>query len=308
MRIVFFGTPEFAIPSLKMLLQSGEDVIAVVTQIDKRKGRGRIPSPPPVKEFAMKEGIKIYQPINIQDLLFFKELSDLKPDIIVVVAYGRILPLQVLNQPSHGCINVHASLLPKYRGAAPIQWAIIKGEKKTGITTMLMDEGLDTGGILLQEETEIIDEDTAETLSKRLSEMGASLLIKTVEGIKKGSLNPIPQRGTPSYAPPLKKEDGRVDWFKTAQEIFNFVRGTYPWPCAYCYLNRERIKITRVKVLEGSGMPRRVEKAGEGQLIIGTGNGLISIIELQPEGKRQMPVTAFLQGRSIREGAFLNEP
>jgi len=308
MRIVFFGTPEFAIPSLKMLLQSGEDVIAVVTQIDKRKGRGRIPSPPPVKEFAMKEGIKIYQPINIQDLLFLKELSDLKPDIIVVVAYGRILPLQVLNQPSHGCINVHASLLPKYRGAAPIQWAIIKGEKKTGITTMLMDEGLDTGGILLQEETEIIDEDTAETLSKRLSEMGASLLIKTVEGIKKGSLNPIPQRGTPSYAPPLKKEDGRVDWFKTAQEIFNFVRGTYPWPCAYCYLNRERIKITRVKVLEGSGMPRRVEKAGEGQLIIGTGNGLISIIELQPEGKRQMPVTAFLQGRSIREGAFLNEP
>ncbi len=308
MRIVFFGTPEFAIPSLKMLLQSGENVIAVVTQIDKRKGRGRILSPAPVKEFAMKEGIKIYQPINIQDFLFLKDLSDMKPDIIVVVAYGRILPLQILKLPSLGCINVHASLLPKYRGAAPIQWSIIKGEKKTGITTMLMDEGLDTGDILLQEETEIIDEDSAETLSKRLSEIGASLLIKTIEGIKKGSLKPMPQRGTPSYAPPLKKEDGRINWLKSAQEIFNFVRGTYPWPCAYCYLNRERIKIIRVKVLEGSGIPRRAEKTDEGQLIIGTGNGLISIIELQPEGKRQMSVTAFLQGRSIRKGAFFDEP
>ncbi len=308
MRIVFFGTPEFAIPSLKMLLQSGENVIAVVTQIDKRKGRGHILSPAPVKVFTMKEGIKIYQPINIQDFLFLKDLSDMKPDIIVVVAYGRILPLQILKLPSLGCINVHASLLPKYRGAAPIQWSIIKGEKKTGITTMLMDEGLDTGDILLQEETEIIDEDSAETLSKRLSEMGASLLIKTIEGMKKGSLKPIPQRGTPSYAPPLKKEDGRINWLKSAQEIFNFVRGTYPWPCAYCYLNRERIKITKVKVLEGSGIPRRVEKTDEGQLVIGTGNGLISIIELQPEGKRQMSVTAFLQGRSIRKGAFFDEP
>lgn len=308
MRIVFFGTPEFAIPSLKMLLQSGENVIAVVTQIDKRKGRGHILSPAPVKVFTMKEGIKIYQPINIQDFLFLKDLSDMKPDIIVVVAYGRILPLQILKLPSLGCINVHASLLPKYRGAAPIQWSIIKGEKKTGITTMLMDEGLDTGDILLQEETEIIDEDSAETLSKRLSEMGASLLIKTIEGMKKGSLKPIPQRGTPSYAPPLKKEDGRINWLKSAQEIFNFVRGTYPWPCAYCYLNRERIKITKVKVLEGSGIPRRAEKTDEGQLIIGTGNGLISIIELQPEGKRQMSVTAFLQGRSIRKGAFFDEP
>ncbi len=308
MRIVFFGTPEFAIPSLKMLLQSGENVIAVVTQIDKRKGRGHILSPAPVKVFTMKEGIKIYQPINIQDFLFLKDLSDMKPDIIVVVAYGRILPLQILKLPSLGCINVHASLLPKYRGAAPIQWSIIKGEKKTGITTMLMDEGLDTGDILLQEETEIIDEDSAETLSKRLSEMGASLLIKTIEGMKKGSLKPIPQRGTPSYAPPLKKEDGRINWLKSAQEIFNFVRGTYPWPCAYCYLNRKRIKITKVKVLEGSGIPRRVEKTDEGQLVIGTGNGLISIIELQPEGKRQMSVTAFLQGRSIRKGAFFDEP
>ncbi len=308
MRIVFFGTPEFAIPSLKMLLQSGENVIAVVTQIDKRKGRGHILSPAPVKVFTMKEGIKIYQPINIQDFLFLKDLSDMKPDIIVVVAYGRILPLQILKLPSLGCINVHASLLPKYRGAAPIQWSIIKGEKKTGITTMLMDEGLDTGDILLQEETEIIDEDSAETLSKRLSEMGASLLIKTIEGMKKGSLKPMPQRGTPSYAPPLKKEDGRINWLKSAQEIFNFVRGTYPWPCAYCYLNRERIKITKVKVLEGSGIPRRVEKTDEGQLVIGTGNGLISIIELQPEGKRQMSVTAFLQGRSIRKGAFFDEP
>lgn len=228
------------------------------------------------------------------------------PEIIVVVAYGKILPAQILRLPSHGCINVHASLLPKYRGAAPIQWAIINGEKKTGITTMLMDEGLDTGNILLQEETEISSDDNAETLGNKLAEIGASLLIRTIKGIRSGYIKPIPQKGTPSYAPPLKKEDGRLNWSKTATEIFNFVRGMYPWPCAYCYLNKERIKITRVKMLEGSGIPRRVEKTGE-ELIVGTGEGLISIIELQPEGKIPMSAKAFLQGRRLKEGAFFDE-
>ncbi|MDI6890998.1 MAG: methionyl-tRNA formyltransferase [Thermodesulfovibrionales bacterium] len=308
MRIVFFGTPAFAVPSLKALLQSGEEIVAVVTQTDKRRGRDHIPSPPPVKEFAMNKGIKILQPANIKDLVFLNELSVMKPDIIAVVAYGKILPLQILKLPPLGCINVHASLLPKYRGAAPIQWAIINGEKKTGITTMLMDEGLDTGNILLQEETEISNEDNAETLGKRLSEMGASLLIKTIKDIKDGSIEPIPQVGTPSYAPPFKKGDGRIDWSKSATEIFNFVRGMYPWPCAYCYLNKGRVKITKVKVLEGSGIPRRVEKAGKGELIVGAGKGLISIIELQPEGKRSMSATAFLQGRKLEKGIFFDEP
>jgi len=306
MRIIFFGTPAFAIPSLVALLQSEEEVIAVVTQPDKKKGRGRVSSPSPVKELAIDRGIKILQPINIKDPLFLNGLSKIMPEIIVVVAYGKILPAQILRLPSHGCINVHASLLPKYRGAAPIQWAIINGEKKTGITTMLMDEGLDTGNILLQEETEISYDDNAETLGNKLAEIGASLLIRTIKGIRSGYIKPIPQKGTPGYAPPLKKEDGRLNWSKTATEIFNFVRGMYPWPCAYCYLNKERIKITRVKMLEGSGIPRRVEKTGE-ELIVGTGEGLISIIELQPEGKIPMSAKAFLQGRRLKEGAFFDE-
>ncbi len=306
MRIIFFGTPAFAIPSLVALLQSEEEVIAVVTQPDKKKGRGRVSSPSPVKELAIDRGIKILQPVNIKDPLFLNGLSKIMPEIIVVVAYGKILPAQILRLPSHGCINVHASLLPKYRGAAPIQWAIINGEKKTGITTMLMDEGLDTGNILLQEETEISSDDNAETLGNKLAEIGASLLIRTIKGIRSGYIKPIPQKGTPGYAPPLKKEDGRLNWSKTATEIFNFVRGMYPWPCAYCYLNKERIKITRVKMLEGSGIPRRVEKTGE-ELIVGTGEGLISIIELQPEGKIPMSAKAFLQGRRLKEGAFFDE-
>lgn len=307
MRIVFFGTPTFAVPSLRALLQSGEEVVAVVTQADKKRGRDRIPSHPPVKEFALHSEIKVLQPTNIKDLAFLNELSVTEPEIIVVVAYGKILPLPILKLPHFGCVNVHASLLPKYRGAAPIQWALINGEKKTGVTTMLMDEGLDTGNILLQVEAEITDEDNTETLSKRLSEMGASLLVKTINGFKDGSLKPIPQGGTPSYAPSLKKEEGRFDWSKSAIEIFNFVRGMYPWPCAYCYFSQERIKITRVKVLQGSGLPGRVEKVSKDELIVGTGKGLLSIIELQPEGKKPMSATAFLQGRRLLGGSYFNE-
>ena len=308
MRIVFFGTPYFAVPSLKKLLQSGEEIIAVITQADKKKGRNRLPSPPPVKEFAIHNGMKVLQPADMKDPAFVKELSAMKPETIVVVAYGKILPLAILNLPHYGCVNVHASLLPKYRGAAPIQWALMNGEKKTGVTTMLMDEGLDTGAILLQEETEIADEDNAKTLSERLSNIGASLLMKTIRGLKDGSLQPIPQAGTPSYAPPLKKEDGRINWSKGAAEIFSFVRGMYPWPCAYCHFHRERIKITRVRIIEGSGIPGRVEKVSKEELIVGTGKELISIIELQPEGKRPMAAAAFLQGRRIQEGNSFDEP
>lgn len=305
MRIVFFGTPFFALPTLKALLHS-EEVIAVITQPDKRKGRAHISSPPPVKEFALYNGIKVLQPANIKDPVFLDELRDMNPEIIIVAAYGKILPLQILSLPVHGCINVHASLLPKYRGAAPIQWAIINGEKKTGVTTMLMDKGMDTGAILLQKETDIYDDDDAGALSRRLADTGASLIIETIKKIKEGVLKPSLQEGAPSYAPPLKKEDGRLNWGRTAGDIFNFVRGMYPWPCAYCYLNKERIKITKVKNIEGTGVAGRIEKTGE-QLIVGTGEGLISIIELQPEGKRLMTAKDFLQGRRLKEGTFFNE-
>ena len=267
-----------------------------------------MPFSPPVKEFAMRYGMRVLQPTNIKDPAFFRELSAMRPELIVVVAYGKILPLSILNLPPYGCVNVHASLLPKYRGAAPIQWALLNGEKKTGVTTMLMDEGLDTGPILLQEETEIAAEDNAETLSEKLSVIGVSLLLKTVKGLKDSSLKPLLQVGTPSYATPLRKENGRIDWSKGAAEIFNFVRGMYPWPCAYCYFGRERIKIISAKIVQGSGTPGRVEKVSKEELLVGTGEGLISIIELQPEGKRPMAASAFLQGRKIREGSYFDEP
>jgi methionyl-tRNA formyltransferase len=307
MRIVFFGTPAFAVPTLKALLHSGKEVIAVVTQPDRRKGRDRLPSPSPVKDLALQSHCTVLQPSTLKDLSFLEKLKDLNPEIIVVVAYGKILSPLILNLPPRGCINVHASLLPKYRGAAPVQWAIINGEKITGITTMYMDKGLDTGDILLQEETAIEEDDTAETLSRRLAELGASLLLKTVKGIIEGSVMRMPQHGTPTYAPPLKKEDGQILWSRTAVEISSMVRGMYPWPCAYCYFQHERIKITRARASAGSGIPGKIEKA-DGELIVGTGEGFLTIIELQPEGKRLMRTEEFLRGRHIQEGIFFDAP
>ena len=308
MRIVFFGTPAFAVPTLDALLDSGEEITAVVTQPDKRKGRGRILTPPPVKQRAIEKQIPVLQPENIKGPLFLEELMQFHPEIVIVVAYGKILPLKVLKLPPHGCVNVHASLLPKYRGAAPIQWAIIRGERKTGITTMLMDEGLDTGNILLQQELPISNDDNAETLGRSLAELGASLLVKTIQAIKQGTVKPTPQAGSPTFAPPLRKEDGRIHWSGTAEEISSFVRGMYPWPCAYCILRQERIKIIRVKAVAGvSGKAGRIEETS-GDLIIGTGNGLISILELQAEGKRRMSARDFMQGRRLKAGDFFDEP
>jgi methionyl-tRNA formyltransferase len=305
MRIIFFGTPTFAIPSLMGLLQSEHEIVTVVTQPDKRKGRHRALTPPPVKELALSKGIQILQPEKMKDPLFLEELSWITPDLIVVVAYGKILPPQILKLSPYGCINVHASLLPKYRGAAPIQWSLISGEKKTGVTTMLMDEGLDTGDILMQEETDINGEDTAETMGEKLSNLGASLLLETIKQIHAGTIQPVPQTGTPTFAPTLKKEDGRIDWTKGAGEICNFVRGMYPWPGAYCTLHSERIKIMRVKALEGAGTVGRVERTGD-ELVVGTGKGFISIIDLQPEGKKIMKAGDFIQGRKLKTGDFFD--
>ncbi|MDP3112082.1 MAG: methionyl-tRNA formyltransferase [Thermodesulfovibrionales bacterium] len=314
MRIVFFGTPLFAVPTLNALLQSGEEIPAVVTQPDKKKGRGHLLSQPPVKELAIKEGVRIFQPASIKDADFLNELSVIKPELIVVVAYGRILPESIINLPANGCVNVHASLLPKYRGAAPISWVIINGEEFTGVTTMLMDKGIDTGDILLEEKIRISDEDTTETLSRKLSGLGASLLLKTIKGIKEDSIKPRPQTGEASYAPIIKKEDGLLNWSKTAIELFNFVRGMYPWPCAYCYLGKERIKIIKVRAFNGQGKPGRIERAlkvvatrNRDELVVGTDKGLISIIELQPEGKKVMSAGEFIRGRNIREGQYFDE-
>jgi methionyl-tRNA formyltransferase len=306
MRIVFFGTPEFAVSSLESLVESDNEILLTISQPDRPKGRGHKISQPPVKEFALSRGINVNQPQSISSRSFIEELSKLNPDIIIVVAYGKIIPPAILNLPSLGCVNVHASLLPKYRGAAPIQWAIMNGETKTGITTMLMDEGLDTGHILLQAETEITDEDTSYSLSQKLSALGASLLVKTVRGLDENSIQPRPQSGEPSFAPPLKKENGKIDWSKEAKRICDLVRATYPWPGAFSYLNDEKVIILKTKPIhtDVKSIPGKIEKISLDGIYVGTGDGILSIIELKPQGKKVMSFSSFLQGRPIREGVF----
>ena len=302
MAIIFFGTPDFAVPSLKALAAAEEKVVLVVTQPDRLKGRGHMLSAPPVKELALSLGINVLQPEKIRSLEFYRELSAYAPEFIIVVAYGRILPKSILELPVQGCLNVHASLLPKYRGAAPIQWSLLKGEKMTGVTTMLMDEGLDTGDILRQSTLEIDENDNSATLFERLADLGAKTLIETLKGIRSGCVKPIPQAGDASLAPPLRKEDGKIDWRRSAEELAFFVRGMNPWPSAVCGLGQERIKITKVRAIAGNGEPGRIEKASGGTLVVGTSKGLLLVEELQPEGKRAMPAAAFLAGRKLKEG------
>lgn len=292
-------------PSLQALLDAGEEIVSVVTQPDRVKGRGHRLSQPAVKEHALSKGIPVIQPSDIRSCGFYEELSCLKPDIIVVVAYGKIIPPSILRLPPLGCVNVHGSLLPQYRGAAPIQWALINGEEKTGITTMLMDEGLDTGDMLLTEEVEIDEEDNAYTLSRRLSLVGASLLVKTLKGLQNKMIKPVPQSDKATYAPPLKKENGRINWSSSAREIFNLIRGTFPWPGAYCYLNGEKLHIIKAKAEHDciKGPVGRIEQISGSDIRVSTGAGTLAITEVKPEGKKTMTAAAFAHGRHLREGA-----
>lgn len=299
--VVFFGTPEFAVPTLNALIKNKEEILLVVTQTDKPKGRGQKIQPSLVKKLALSYGLPLAQPEKLREESFLSKLRALNPEFIVVVAYGKILPKEILQIPKYGCINLHASLLPKYRGAAPIQWAIIKGEKITGVTTMLIDEGLDTGPIFLQRQLEILEEDDALTVSRKLAEMGAELVVETLIKIRRGEIQPKPQVGQPSYAPLLKKEDGKINWNVSAKEIFNLIRGTYPWPCAYCFLKGERIKIIKAQPLDGIAKPGLIVKAKD-ELLVGTAEGLLKILLIQPEAKRVMTAKEFLLGRKINEG------
>jgi len=302
LKIVFFGTPEFAVPSLKILLDSEHEVIAVVTQPDRQSGRGRRFHPCPVKAAAEEAGLEVLQPRRVREPEFIEQLKQLAPSVMIVVAYGQILPPEIVRMPEFGCVNVHASLLPKYRGAAPINWALIKGEEKTGVMTMLMDEGIDTGPVLLKEETKITPEDTAGSLSKRLSETGAARLIPTLKGLEKGSLKPTPQEGEPSYAPVMKKSDGLIRWSLAAEEICNFIRGMNPWPGAYSFIGEERFKILMAFPVEGEGAAGLIESVTKDELLVGTGRGRISITGIQPSGKPVMEIRAFLQGRKLVKG------
>lgn len=312
-RIIFMGTPDFAVPSLQTLIHAGEEVIAVVTQPDKPKGRGKRLAAPPVKELALRYNIPVLQPVKIRDEGFINIIKDLCPDIIVVIAYGKILPKAVLDIPPKGCINVHASLLPKYRGAAPINWAIMNGEKETGVTTILMDEGMDTGDILLTQRISIKPEDTAADIHDRLKHVGATLLVETIKEVRSGTLRPIPQAHIhATYAPMLKKEDGRIDWGVGPQEIINLIRGLNPWPGAYTRWEGMQIKIFKAYELSGEksakadGEPGTVIKISADGVDVATGKGILRVTELQPENRSRMSASEFIRGYKIGKGQIFD--
>jgi methionyl-tRNA formyltransferase len=307
MKIIFMGTPQFAVPCLKSLTESDSDVIAVVCQPDRPVGRKRKLSKPPTKEFAESMNIPVLQPQKIKNNEeFLNTLKEYSPDLICVAAYGKILPKSILDLPPRGCINVHASILPKYRGAAPINWAIINGETKTGVTTMLMDEGMDTGDILLTEETEINSSDTSQTLSVRLSEIGANLLIETIGELKRDNLKPVKQDDSlSSLAPMLKKEHGEIDWTKTAIEIRNQIRGLLPWPVAFTHLVGKMLKIFDAAISDDNGQPGQVIHIDKNILRIAAGNGCLDLLQVQLEGNRKMDIKSFLAGRKIEKGTTL---
>ncbi len=302
MKIVYIGTPEFAVKPLVKLLDSEHEVAAVISQPDRRKGRGRKMHASPVKEAALAAGIEILQPVRIRSDDVISRLQAIRPDCIVVAAYGQILPPAIIHLPDMGCINIHASLLPRHRGAAPVSRAIINGDAITGVTTMLMDEGMDTGDILLQDETQITDEDTAGLLMMRLSEMGAGLIIRTLKGVERGEVSAAPQAGEASYAPLLRKSDGQIDWETPAAALVRFVNGMNPWPGAFSFLGKERLKILRCAYIPGSGRPGVIESCSRDSLVAGTASGLLSVTLLQPQGRKPMDIRAFMQGRKITQG------
>ena len=329
MRLVFMGTPDFAVPALRALVRAGHDVAGVFTQPDRPAGRGKNLKRSPVKVAAEELGISVFQPEKIKTPEGIEQLRALAPDSIIVVAYGQILSREILQLPSRGCINVHASLLPNYRGAAPIHWAVMKGETRTGVTTMLMDEGLDTGGMLLKREVLILADVTTGELHDQLAALGGELLITTLYELEKGSLIPIPQTGKSNYAPLLKREHERLDWSRRAIELHHQIRGLNPWPGAFTTFRGENLKVWKStsllqmeKYLEPEGrkfesrtsnIESRVKAAAPGQilqvledgLVVQTGDGVIRILEVQPAGKRAMPARDFFNGRHGQVGEKL---
>ena len=305
MNIVFMGTPEFSLPTLQKLYDSDHDVLLVVTQPDRPKGRGRESTPPPVKQFALEKKIPVLQPIKCTNLEIVKTLGALNADVFIVVAFGQILDKNLLALPHHFCINLHSSLLPKYRGAAPINWAIINGETETGITTMKMNIGLDTGDILLSRKVPISNNDDAQSLHDILAHKGSSLVLETLKQLDSGSLEPICQNSDlASYAPKLKKKDGLIQWSQPAVTIHNLVRGLTPWPGAFSFLGSKRFKIckTETKNCDLSDQPGVILRISGHGIEVGTQKERIVITEIQPEGKKRMDVKNFLAGHKLITG------
>ena len=306
MRIVFMGTPDFAVPCLQALIDDGHDVCAVFTQPDKPKGRHGVLSAPPVKELALKYDIPVYQPDLLKNDETKSFFASLGADLALVVAYGKILPEEFLNAPKYGCINMHASLLPKLRGAAPIQWSIINGEKRSGVTAMQMDKGLDTGDILLSESVEIRDDETAQELHDELSVLGAQVMRKTLLMLQRGELSPVRQDDSNStYAPILAKELSAIDWQKSALQIHNQIRGLYPWPGASAVLNGKTLKIHSAKLLgKTEGEPGEVV-FNDRRLCVACGDGnAVELLVIQAPGKKAMPVTDYLRGNPVVLGTI----
>jgi methionyl-tRNA formyltransferase len=307
LRTVFMGTPDFALQTLQGLIDAGCKMVGVYTQPDRPKGRGKKLAPPPVKELAQKYDIPVYQPLKLRQPEAVAELEALAPDLIVVVAYGQILPKSVLETPTHGCINVHASLLPKYRGAAPINKAIIDGETETGITTMYMDVGLDTGDMLVKKTLSIGPEETAGELHDRLASLGRETMEETLRQLCAGSLQrEIQDDAQSTYASMMKKEDGRIDWSRSALEIHNHVRGLDPWPGAYTSINGELLKLAETSPESAEGdKPGSVIKADKDGVCVACGSGSLHIQQLQLAGRKRLAAADFLRGCPLEAGALM---
>ncbi len=309
MKIIFMGTPDFSVPTLEALLASEHEVAAVVTQPDKPKGRGKEIHMSPVKECALKHNIPVYQPIRARDEAFIEEMRALHPDAMVVIAFGQILPKSLLKLPKYGCINIHASLLPKYRGAAPIQWAVINGDEETGITTMLMDVEMDTGDMLEKTVVRLNPDETGGSLFDRLSLLGGDLILSTLNKLEKGEITPQPQEHEKAtYVKKISKSMGDIDWTMDAVSIERLVRGLNPWPSAFTRLNGKMLKIWEARVLED---PKKqapcgsVISADADGLKVQTGKGILCITSLQIEGKKRMDTAAFLRGYPVEPGCIM---
>ena len=312
MRLVFMGTPDFAEKILEALLAAGHEVACVVTQADKPVGRKAILTAPPVKELALSRGIPVLQPSRMKDPDFLKELAVCGAEAFIVAAFGRILPKEILELPPKGCLNVHASLLPKYRGAAPIQWAILDGEEKTGVTIMQMDEGLDTGDMLAKAEVPIGPEETGGSLFDKLAKTGGELLCEVLDRAEKEALTgeAQPEESPTAYARMIKKEDGRVDWSRPAEEIERKIRGLDPWPSAWTILEGRQLKIWKAEVAgeeDREGEAGSVLLSDDGKWIVKTGDGALRLLEIQWEGKKRMGAAEFLRGHRIGPGSRLGE-
>lgn len=310
MRVIFMGTPDFAVGTLRELIAAGHEVVLVVTQPDKPKGRGKAMQAPPVKECALEYGIEVYQPIRIREAESIAYLRKYNPDIMIVAAFGQILPKEILDMPKYGCVNVHASLLPKYRGAAPIQWAVLNGDKVAGVTTMRMDVGLDTGDMIEKAEVVLAEDETGGSLFDRLAKVGAELCVHTIKSIEEGTATYTKQEESePSHVGMIHKQMGNIDWNQPAVVIERLIRGLNPWPSAYTRLNGKTLKIWRAAV-ESGGDPMDVGKivfVSKKELKVQTKEGILSLLEVQLEGKKRMDIEAFLRGYEVVENTVLTQ-